>query len=55
MFSALDNTKSPDLLYLSSMGIAATKGSINGISSKTEKIEAAIDAESSGDDNPEDG
>lgn len=60
-FSSIDNFKSAQLLYLTSMGVPATKrdmaiGSAGGVGGGGEEGEAAIDEPSSDDDaEPEDG
>ena len=55
MFSSLDNLRTSQLLYLSSMGIPATKNGGDG-DATVAKVEEAVDAGSSDDDeHPEDG
>ncbi|MCJ1246020.1 tRNA pseudouridine synthase 1 [Trapelia coarctata] len=55
MFSSIDNLRTSQLLYLSSMGIAATKEDGNGDVTEI-KVEEAVDGGSSDDDeHPEDG
>ena len=56
MFSQIDNLRSSQLLYLSSMGIEATKedGSVGAVNAK--EVEEAVEGGSSDDDEqPEDG
>jgi len=56
MFSHIDNLRGPQLLYLSSMGIAATKEDGNVRGADGIDVEEAVEAGSSDDDeHPEDG
>lgn len=56
MFSQIDNLRSPQLLYLSSMGIAATKEDGNGRGADAIDVEEAVEGGSSDDEeHPEDG
>ena len=50
MFTTIDNTKSPTLLYLSSMGIVATKQARAENMDKSKQIRNLTDGESSEDD-----
>ena len=50
MFMTIDNTKSPNLLYLSSMGIVATRQALDEKMDKSKQIGNLIDGESSEDD-----
>ena len=50
MFATIDNTKSPNLLYLSSMGIVAAQQAWDEEMNKNKRAENLTDGESSEDD-----